>query len=414
MRTPRRAAALLLASVAFGCTKTVTLDPRSVVEVTVRPLAARGALGDRPLFCPGDAFQVELVATMSDGTRCSNLDRTSGCLGHSKALIDAPDVHITATGADQVVGPLFTWRPDPDPLATAATGVQLTGWLEVLIEGDVRKSKPAHTKLKPVYGCMSTTIVTPPLDAGAGQDGAVGPDLEVFATPLATPFYPEAVLVRIEAPTMGGVKYVVSPTPAEPVVIASKGGAGGAGVAGVRGVDGVAGTSTSTKCGNGGPGGAGSAGGVGGPGGNGGRGGAVRVHFDVAAAAALSSRVKVSSLGGDAGAAGEGGEGGSGGAGGSAGPSGDGCAGTRGAQGPSGAAGPSGRPGTMGPAGPAPRISMQSRASMFASEVARIRDIEGASPSDASTDDDAAARPTSSPQTKSSVNGAKERSTQGR
>jgi hypothetical protein len=342
----RRQALLALALVtspfAFGCTKKVTIDPRAVTELTVRPFAKRGPLADQLLYCPGDAFQVELVAEMSDGTLCSNLDKRTGCLGHSKALIVEGDVHITGSGGEQVVGPKFTWMPDPDPLATAATGMKLEGWLDVTIEGQELKTKVARAKLKPVYSCMESTIVLPATVAGAGQDGAPGPDLDVYAAPFATPFYPEAVIVRIESPTLGLAKYVVSATPVDPVVIASKGGAGGAGFSGERGMDGAAGASATSTCGTGGAGGAGSAGGPGGHGGNGGSGG-------------------------------------SGGAGGSPGSSGDGCTGTRGPQGPAGPSGPSGRSGVPGSPGPSPRVSTMPRGVMFATEAPRIRAIEGGS-----------------------------------
>jgi hypothetical protein len=226
---------------------------------------------------------------------------------------------------------------------------------------------------------MESTIVLPATFAGAGQDGAPGPDLDVYAAPFATPFYPEAVIVRIESPTLGLAKYVVSATPVDPVVIASKGGAGGAGFSGERGMDGAAGASATSTCGTGGAGGAGSAGGPGGHGGNGGRGGMVRVHFDTATAASLAGRVKVSSLGGEAGPGGSGGSGGSGGPGGSGGSSGDGCTGTRGPQGPAGPSGPSGRSGVPGSPGPSPRVSTMPRGVMFATEAPRIRAIEGGS-----------------------------------
>ncbi len=365
-------ALLALAPLGAACTKHVTIDPRNVKELAVRPYQGEAE------FCPGHAFQIELVAKMSDGTTCSNLDKRSGCLGHSKAIIDPNDVRLTATNATALERPEYGWLPDPNPLATAATGMQLGGWIETKIDDKPMKTDFARAALKPVYSCMRETNIEPDLEIGYGQDGARGPDLEVYATALATPYYPDAVLVRIEAPAMNLVRYVISPSSNSPVAIASKGQGGGRGHPGARGADGAPGVSSSSVCGTGGPGGAGGNGGPGGQGGNGGPGGFVRLHLDGAMAPMLRERVLVASLGGAAGPGGQGGAGGNGGPGGAGGPSGDSCTGSRGPQGSSGIAGPYGRDGYPGPNGPPPKFFLAPRDAMFASEAARMAEIEAA------------------------------------
>ena len=372
-RTSRLLFALALgAPLTAACTKHITVDPRNVVEMTVRPYKGEGS------FCPGSTFQIELVATMNDGTYCSNLDKRSGCLGNSKAIIDPKDVRVTATNATSLESPPYAWLPDPNPLETAATGLQLGGWVETKIEDKPMKTKFARAALKPVYSCMASTIIMPDAPLSAGANGVAGPDIDVYVTTLSTPYYPDAILARVEAPSLGTVKYVISPSSERSLVIASKGQSGGRGFTGVHGHDGSPGVSSSSVCGTGGPGGAGGNGGPGGHGGNGGPGGYVRVYLDAANAPALKSRVLVSSLGGDAGDGGSGGSGGSGGMGGSGGPSADGCTGTRGPNGPSGMSGPSGRPGYPGSDGPPPKFFVQPRATMFASERTKIHDIEAA------------------------------------
>src|SRR5450432_2678278 len=92
-RIPSVFALALAAPLAAACTKQVTIDPRNVVSMAVRPA------GDPKHYCPGNAFQVELVAQMNDGTACSNVNKRSGCLGHSKAIIDPKDVRLEATSA---------------------------------------------------------------------------------------------------------------------------------------------------------------------------------------------------------------------------------------------------------------------------------------------------------------------------
>ena len=83
-------ASLALQLTACGPTK-VLLSPNDVANVTVRP--ASGQL----LYCPGDPFQIEVLAKLKDGTTCSSTDRGRGCLTEKDAVIDAASVRVHAS-----------------------------------------------------------------------------------------------------------------------------------------------------------------------------------------------------------------------------------------------------------------------------------------------------------------------------
>jgi hypothetical protein len=353
----------------------VQLDPRSVVNVTVGPTSGQ------PLFCPGDAFQVELVARLKDGTSCSSTDPSRGCMGQSSAVIDPADIRIEGNGG-ALQGPRekFVWMPESDPLKTADTGLTLRGWLEKVVDGRLQKSMVGERELKPVYQChMEGVFQGPPPPAAGGQDGQPGPELRIAVTTLSTPYYPAAALIRVETGTTR--VYYISPSADQPVRLVSKGsngtpGANGAnGAGGTNGEDAPANAAACTKGGDatdGGPGGPGANGGSGGPG------GLIRISFDANAADKLRGRILAASVGGDPGHGGMGGVGGIGGWGGSGGPTGPDCAETQGKSGKNGDQGTAGAPGRPGPNGPDPVIEAAPRESLFGTELAAISRIEAA------------------------------------
>jgi len=228
---------------ACGPTK-VKLDPKSVVNVSVQPASGQ------PLFCPGDAFQIELLAKLKDGSTCSSTDRKRGCLGEKDAVIDPADVRVSGSSG-RITGPpeKFIWTPDSNPLATADTGMTLKGWIEKLVNGTVEKSIEGEAALKPVYDCQSERVFT------ATRDGGAGPDLIIAVTTLSTPYYPNAALIRVEnGPDR---MYFISSAADQPVKIISKGGAGAQGAQGSQGQPGADGKSAdgSSMCAKGGSGG---------------------------------------------------------------------------------------------------------------------------------------------------------------
>lgn len=354
-----------LAALACGPSK-VVLGPADVTRVDVRPASGQG------LYCPGDPFQIELLATTKSGEVCSSTDRARGCMGKRDAVIDPSIVRVQAWPADPVEGQEYTYTPDANPLSTAATGLNLRGW----IESAGGKSMEGRRTLKPTYACQAEQVFGQGGGLGWGMHGAPGPELHVFVTTLSTPFYANAALIRIQSAEHGWVRYAISPSADKPVTIVARGQDGAAGFPGAIGQPGKRGYDGVGECAQGGRGTDGGPGGLGGPGGDGGPGGVVHVHLDAAAPEALAARVRVVAPGGHAGSGGSGGMGGEGGAGGSAGPSGKGCfgkVGERGARGPSGPPGPPGRPGTSGPP---PTFDTAPRASLFPKELSTITAVE--------------------------------------
>lgn len=346
----------------------VELNPLSVVDLQVRP-----ASGQR-LFCPGDRFQVEVVAKLKDGTTCSSTDRTRGCMGQKDAVIKPQDVRITGSaGFRGEPAEQFVWIPPPNPLDTADTGLALKGWLEKTLGGQTMKSMVGEAELRPVYQCQMAGSYS------GGGPGAHGPDVEIAVTTLSTPYYPGAALVRVDA--MGGRAYFISPSMDQAVQIVSRGQIGAPGAPGLPGENGENGKDAVTDaaaCTRGGDGTNGTDGGPGGHGGDGGNGGRIRIVLDEAAADKLRGRVLTQSLGGAPGPAGPGGQGGLGGDGGRGGPVTADCKETKGKDGKPGRTGQAGVPGRPGLPGPAPEVTTVPRASLFAAEMAVITRIEAA------------------------------------
>ena len=358
---------LSLGTLAIACGPSrVGIEPSDVTRVDVRPASGQG------LFCPGDAFQIELLARTKDGSVCSSTDRKLGCKGKSDAVIDPSVVVVQAWPAEHVGKGPFTFRPDPDPLKTASTGLMLRGW----IESKGQKSMEGTNALKPVYACMAEHMFTWNDHQGFGAPGGPGPKVDVFVTTLSTPFYANAALIRMEAPELGITRYAISPSADKPVHIIAKGEDGARGFAGSSGYPGSRGFDSSSTCGQGGAGGSGGPGGPGGPGGDGGPGGMIHVHLDASAGNSLMGRVRLENPGGSQGYGGYGGSGGPGGSGGSAGPSGKNCSGSSGPAGPRGPDGPAGPPGAPGGSGPPPSFDSAARASLFGKELQMIQQIE--------------------------------------
>lgn len=358
---------LALAPLAIACGPSkVQVSPADVTRVDVRPASGQG------LFCPGDPFQIELIAHTKDGGACSSTDRKLGCMGKSDAVLDPSTVRVQAWPGEPVPNAEYTFTPDPNPLATAGTGLSLRGWLE----GGGQKSIEGKNTLKPVYQCQSSHVIGAGGSLEWGSHGAPGPELHVFVTTLSTPFYANAALIRIEAPGLGMVRYAISPSADKPIVIEARGQDGAPGQPGAPGAPGKKGADATDECGQGQRGGDGGAGGMGGPGGDGGAGGVVHIHVDAAAREALLARVRITAPGGSAGPAGAGGRGGDPGAGGAAGPSGKSCFGKPGEPGAKGPAGPAGTPGHPGSNGPQPTVDVGPRATLFPKELSTIQQVE--------------------------------------
>lgn len=367
--------ALLPAALALaGCgPKQMDLDPRSAVDIQVRP-----ASGQR-LFCPGDRFQIELVAKLKDGTSCSSTDRSRGCLGEKDAVIKGSDVRLDGSAGALVDAEKFVWLPPAEPLETADTGLTLKGWLERTVEGQQQKSMIGEAELRPVYQChMEAAFGSPPANA-PGAAGADGPQVTIAVTSLSTPYYPAAALVRVES---GGNRYYyISPSSDQAIRVTARGQDGAAGVPGApgpKGEDGKAVPKDAPACAKGGTGKDGGDGGDGRIGGAGGMGGVIKIVLDAAAADKLTGRVLTSSPGGSGGFGGAPGPAGPGGAGGAGGPTTPDCPDNTGVPGKPGRAGRAGAPGPGGAAGPAPVITTAARDTLFAAEMPVITRIEAA------------------------------------
>ncbi len=355
----------------LGCgPRHMQLDPRNVVNISVQPVS-----GQR-LFCPGDPFQVEVVAKLKDGSTCSSANAQMGCMGQRDTVIEPDDVRLEGAPGQLIDTTKFVWLPPPNPLETAEQGLLLRGWIESLVNEKTQRSQVGETRLTPVYQCQETKIFGYPPPVAAGQLGRGGPDLRVAATVLSTPFYPNAMLVRVDG--TDGTAYAISQSVDRPVRVVSKGQDGAPGATGTLGQRGHRGAHGTKQCENGGNGGPGTNGGPGGPGGSGGNGGRIEVYLDETVAEQLRARLLLASLGGAAGPGGQGGEGGLGGEGGKPGPQTATCSGQRGEDGPRGTNGPQGTPGAPGANGPIPNVILGKREALFAREIEMIRRIEAA------------------------------------
>ena len=364
-------AAALAALLAAGCgPKRLQVNPADVSTLSVRPASGQD------LYCPGDAFLVELLATMKDGSSCSTSNADLPCLGDTGQVIDPAMVHLEASsGAPS--GELI-WRPDGNPLLSAATGLSLKAWLEGHTAEASGRSISAQRELRPVYQCQQAMVLTPS-PAAPGANGGSGANVTLAVTTLSTPYYSSAALVRVE---VGGDRhYFISPTFDQAIRIVVAGQDGGPGTPGVAGTDGVAGQN-GPACADGANGGDGAPGAAGGPGGVGGPGGTIRLLLDAVAADKLRGRLLTEAPGGRGGPGGPGGLGGHGGKGGKAGEPDLGATCGKppspGKDGADGQPGQAGSPGAAGPNGPEPVVETAARETLFAAEMDMIRGIEAA------------------------------------
>jgi hypothetical protein len=349
----------------------VELDPRSVVNVHVAPASKQ------PLFCPGDAFQVEVVAKLKDGTSCSSTDRARGCMGKKDAIIDPADVRVSGSSGRNIgKKDHFVWLPEADPLKTAGTGMKLKGWLEKVIDGATVKSVEGEMELRPVYECRKEATFNPPQYAKDGSPGGAGPNLVIAVTSLSTPYYPDAALIRVEYDA--NRVYMISPSADQPVRIFAKGQSGAEGAPGVDGRKGEDGKDAmqKTQCARGTDGLPGGNGGDGKAGGDGGPGGTIRVMLDERIADKLKGRLLLSTPGGEPGLGGRGGKAGPGGRGGAGGPKAESCPQTDGERGKDGEEGKPGTRGKHGPDAGPPTFENAPREKLFATELSLIANIE--------------------------------------
>jgi hypothetical protein len=354
----------------LGCGPSqVHLDPRTVSAVTLKLATAE------PTFCPGEPAKLEIRAQLHDGSTCSSSDTGTNCMGKQGTLIDPNDLRLQGSAGEirRSKDALF-WVPPSDPLTTAEKGLTLRGWVESDAGGAVVRSPLGQVEMRPEYRCLRESAFAPPPPATLSQSGGTGPSIKVAATLIATPFYPEALFVRVDHPR--GRTYLISTDRSQPLVVVSKGQPGSAGSPGQNGSNGPDGADGSARaCEAGKPGMNGTDGKLGGPGGNGGPGGPVQLFLDEAVADKMQGWLRVGSVGGDAGPGGRGGGGGAGGRGGNPSDA-PGCSAAHGTSGHPGSNAPGGPPGQPGPPGPAPTVANGSRQALFGEDLARIEALE--------------------------------------
>jgi hypothetical protein len=107
-------------------------------------------------------------------------------------------------------------------MVTAEKGLSLRGWIASSAQKGARERSPmGQIELRPQYECLQDNTFTIPTPPNPGQSGVAGPDIKVTATLIATPFYPEAMLVRVEAKT--GKTYILATDRAKSVTIVPRG-----------------------------------------------------------------------------------------------------------------------------------------------------------------------------------------------
>jgi len=230
------AALVTLSSFALGAcgTNQIHVDPKSVTDLRLELPKAAG----EPSFCPGEPIKLEVVATLNDGTKCSNVDPATGCMGKGNALLDPVQIRVDGNaGAFLRKEDVLVWIPARDALATAEKGLSLRAWLEEVQNGQAIQSKAAEAQLRPEYHCMEENIFSIDKPLPLGQEGRHGPDLKVSATTFSTPYYPEAALIRVEY--AGSHTHIIAPLGKKPIKIISKGQSGATGVPGRNGVNGT-------------------------------------------------------------------------------------------------------------------------------------------------------------------------------
>jgi hypothetical protein len=360
--------------ISCGSTK-ISINPKNV-----RSLQFKTASGTSR-FCPGETFQVELIARMRDNTICSTSNSKTGCLGKEDALIDLKDIGFSVEG-NRRIGYFRKdqFTPRSNFLQTAVSGLKL----KATLHGKSTKaaSKVAFLSLKPIYSCtgMKSSYTSPAQVKEYGRSAyGRGSDIKVYVTKISTPFFPAAALIKVV--DEGSTRYYISQNSAHVVSINHFGQRGGPGRPGKDGTHGSAGHNSEAICGKGGHGGNGERGRDAGNGGNGGNGGDVHIYFDEKNRKELETRVLVTNFGGQGGAAGKGGSGGNAGRGGNGGPGKIGVCTIKkrwkrnGSSGQAGKNGQDGKPGKKGNPGKTYRYSGK-REIMFATKLSLIKEIE--------------------------------------
>ncbi len=340
------------------------IDPAEVKTLQVR------RADSLTRFCPGEVFQVEMLAMLKDGTECSSVRSDTGCRKQKHSVLSPSSVALFAQPGEWVAIEKYLFRPHPDPWKTMRNGITLRGWVQGTAKSRQERSQEVRQRLFPEYTCHSATPrVYEPAHAPTGRPGGRGPTLTVMATPFSTPYYHDAVLIKVLVD--GVAHYYISQDPDHPVTIISRGQRGGSGYDGRDGISGLDGSNASSDCQAGGDGGDGGHGENGGPGYPGGPGGEIHLLIDQNAVRKLENRVFVRSDGGLGGPGGLGGRGGRGGSGGY-GKGGTNCTATNGRQGSQGHSGHDGAPGPEGPPGSV-QMSVAPAAEMFSMELPRMK-----------------------------------------
>jgi len=289
--------------------------------------------------CPGATIPAAYEAVLADGSRVP--------FSRSYDKKHPPRLHVVfldRESPEAVSQQDGDWVTERDPLATVSTGFRLTATLRA-------NSRITNTVvIPPDYRCMPHTFAFSGEPGGPGEAGEPGPDATVRLAVLRSPFYDKLFVAGIQvglAPPFYVLQDASAVSPADWLVIESRGGRGGTGVAGTTGTDGGAGAAGCPAQ----PGAPGGNGGNGGPGGPGGRGGriSVIVPLDNPFLAGIVAGRSPGGAGGAGGSGGAGGKGGKGGAG-ATDASNRRCPdAVDGAPGQAGSAGPTGSQGASGP-----------------------------------------------------------------
>lgn len=324
-------------------------------------------------ICPRSKVQIKVYAEVEHKKKPGKTKALETWEGEAKTLsfgkigkIDFKEFVFSSDQGSIDDNGFFT--PNPDVLVSAASGFAIT----TAYKADAAFYKTRE--YRPEYSCIldagSSGVAGPGGDSGSsgtagasgssgasdkaggqgsngtaggqgsnGGDGQPGPNLQVYATFVKTPFHEKLALVKIS----GDTEDTVLIHPDKTFTVHASGGPGGGGGSGGSGGPGGRGGSGNPG-GNGGNGGAGGNGGVGG---NGGPGGTITFTYDPKFPE-LANLVVLDVAGGPGGSAGSAGSAGTKGSGGSATGEGakgggDGAAGAPGAQGQGGSSGPDGK-----------------------------------------------------------------------
>ena len=297
--TVARLSALLIA---VGCAHNPPPEfvPDSSLVAAIRSIRIIPPAG----ACPGATIHTEYEAVLADSSRLP--------FARSYDKAHPPRLHVAfldLVSSDATAKSDGDWAAARDPMATLTTGFRLTARL---------RAKPSVTGavvVPPDYDCLSRHFrFSGSSGVCCGLNGNDGPDVTVRLALLHSPFHEKLYVASIEV-TGARPVYILRDasggSPADWLVVETRGGSGGNGLDGSNGIDGSPGA---PGC-PGQPGGTGSNGSDGNRGGDGGNGGRVTVIVPVDQPD-LARLVDGRSWGGTGGSGGNGGRGGRGGSGG--------------------------------------------------------------------------------------------------